>query len=138
MYTPITDSDGSIIAIKRSDGLTVPLDERNMDYQAFMKWNIEQAVSIDVQTKIAPSAVEVLTRIADRLRSLWRETDYLVGQDTFLTVAILNDAKIWRAALVQLLQDIIDRKIIDPKAVVIPAPPESIRSLLRLRGLKDN
>lgn len=43
--------DGTVAGIKRlSDGASIPLSEGNMDYQAFLVWNAEQATPLDLNS----------------------------------------------------------------------------------------
>lgn len=52
MYQLIyADHDGTVSGIKRnSDGASIPLAEDNMDYQAFLVWNAEQATPLDLNS----------------------------------------------------------------------------------------
>ena len=51
MYQLIYSQDGKVAGIKRlSDGATIPLSEGNMDYQAFLVWNREQAIPLDLNS----------------------------------------------------------------------------------------
>jgi hypothetical protein len=52
MYQLIySHQDGTVSSIKRnSDGASIPLAEGNMDYQAFLVWNAEQAVPLDLNS----------------------------------------------------------------------------------------
>lgn len=43
--------DGKVSGIKRlSDGASIPLADGNTDYQAFLVWNAEQAVPLDLNS----------------------------------------------------------------------------------------
>ncbi len=51
MYQLIySHNDGKVSGIKRSDGASIPLAEGNTDYQAFLVWNAEQAVPLDLNS----------------------------------------------------------------------------------------
>ena len=52
MYQLIySHQDGTVSSIKRnSDGASIPLAEGNTDYQAFLVWNAEQAVPLDLNS----------------------------------------------------------------------------------------
>ena len=52
MYQLIfSHQDGIVSGIKRnSDGASIPLAEGNTDYQAFLVWNAEQAVPLDLNS----------------------------------------------------------------------------------------
>lgn len=52
MYQLIySHQDGKVAGIKRlSDGASIPLAEGNMDYQAFLVWNAEQATPLDLNS----------------------------------------------------------------------------------------
>ena len=52
MYQLIySHQDGTVSGIKRlSDGATIPLAEGNTDYQAFLVWNAEQVVPLDLNS----------------------------------------------------------------------------------------
>ena len=52
MYQLIySHQDGTVSGIKRlSDGASIPLAEGNMDYQAFLVWNREQATPLDLNS----------------------------------------------------------------------------------------
>lgn len=42
--------NGKVAGIRRSDGASIPLAEGNTDYQAFLVWNAEQAVPLDLNS----------------------------------------------------------------------------------------
>ena len=51
MYQLIySHQDGKVSGIRRSDGASIPLAEGNTDYQAFLVWNAEQAVPLDLNS----------------------------------------------------------------------------------------
>jgi hypothetical protein len=40
-YKIITDIDGLVVAVNRSDGWSIPFDPANTDYQAYLAWLAE-------------------------------------------------------------------------------------------------
>jgi hypothetical protein len=69
-YDQITGKVASIIRL--SDNASIPLDERNMDFQAFLKWNSAQAVPLDLKSTIEPikpAPVRDLAAEVDLLKS---------------------------------------------------------------------
>jgi hypothetical protein len=41
MYKQHKDKTGSLVSIIRFDGLSIPMDEANTDYQEYLKWVAE-------------------------------------------------------------------------------------------------
>lgn len=51
MYSLIyIQPDGRVSGIRRADGATIPIAEGNADYQAFLEWNREQAIPLDLNS----------------------------------------------------------------------------------------
>ena len=45
---------GTVNGIMRSDGACIPIEPANSDFQAFLIWNAEQAVPLDLDSTIPP------------------------------------------------------------------------------------
>ena len=76
MYQLIySHQDGTVAGIKRSDGASIPLAEGNMDYQAFLVWNAEQAVPLDLNS----ISQEILDANAARLLAQQKKMQSIIN-----------------------------------------------------------
>ena len=69
-YAPFLGTVACVIRL--SDNASIPLDERNADFQDFLKWNAEQAVPLDLKSTIVippPAPVRDLAAEIDLLKT---------------------------------------------------------------------
>jgi len=62
---------GKVLNVKRlSDNAYIPLDERNMDYQDFLKWNSKQTTPLDLNSTIEPVKPQPVRDLAAEIDEL--------------------------------------------------------------------
>lgn len=108
MYHLIYGSpDGKVVGIKRFDGLCIPIDNENTDYQEFIKWNAEQLFPLDINIIDAETVAAWEADVARRDAKIQSLSDNLPSWDKVSTtvdnIANLADAKVFLKKLARVV-----------------------------------
>lgn len=83
MYELIHDiNTGKVNNVKRlSDGAFTSLNPTNADFQAFLIWNAEQAVPLDLDSTITPEPPIVYESTADKLAKVLKDKGIITDKE---------------------------------------------------------